>query len=327
MKRILVSVVVPTYRRHDLLDRCLGALVAQDFHPACYEIVVADDGDDPATRAQVERWAFDARGSPAIRYIAVSETQGPAGARNRGWRAAGGEVIAFTDDDTVPRSDWLTEGWKAMAGGATAAAGRVVVPLPAGMPTDHERDIARMAEAEFVTANCFVRRQALQAIGGFDERFTSAWREDSDLQFTLLKVQGEVVKAPKAVVRHPVRAAAGWTDNLRQHRKILFDALLFKKHPKLYRERIRRSPPWDYYGIVAALIVLAAAAVAGAGWIAAIAFAVWAFLSGRFVARRLAGTSRRPAHVAEMVVTSLAIPVVAVYWRLVGAFRFRVFFL
>jgi glycosyltransferase involved in cell wall biosynthesis len=327
MKAILVSVVVPTYKRPDFLDRCLGALVSQDFDPYCYEIVIADDGDDPATRAQVERWGFDTKGAPAIRYIAVSETQGPAGARNRGWRAARGEIIAFTDDDTVPRSDWLSEGWKAMRGGATAASGRVVVPLPGGTPTDYERDIARMADAEFVTANCFVRRQALQAIGGFDERFTSAWREDSDLQFTLLKVQGEVIKAPDAVVRHPVRPVDDWTYNLRQHRKVLFDALLFKKHPRLYRERIRRTPPWNYYGIVVSLIAMAAALVAGAFAVAWIAFAAWAILSGLFLAKRLDGTSRAPRHVAEMVVTSLAIPVVAVYWRLVGAFRFRVFFL
>lgn len=327
MSDIRLSVVVPTYKRPDFLERCLDALVAQDFDPERYEIVVADDGPDAATRAQVERWSLRTAGRPVIRYVPVTGTQGPAGARNRGWREAAGEVIAFTDDDTIPRSDWLSEGWKAMASGATAAAGKVIVPLPEGRPTDYERDIARMAEAEFVTANCFVRRQALQAIGGFDERFTAAWREDSDLQFTLLKVQGEVVRAPRAIVRHPVRPVDDWTYALRQHRKIAFDALLFKKHPKLYRERIRRAPPWNYYGMVLSLIVLVVAIAVRALPVAWAAFAVWAVLSGLFLSRRLDGTSTDPAHIAEMVVTTIAIPFVAVYWRLAGALRFRVLFL
>jgi hypothetical protein len=50
-------------------------------------------------------------------------------------------------------------------------------------------------------------------------------------------------------------------------------------------------------------------------------------LTGEFIARRLRGTSRRPAHVAEVVVTSALIPPLAVYWRLHGAFVHRVRFL
>ena len=45
---LLVSVVVPTYRRPQLLDRCLRALLAQNFPPHAYEIIVVDDGpEDP----------------------------------------------------------------------------------------------------------------------------------------------------------------------------------------------------------------------------------------------------------------------------------------
>src|SRR5436305_2845378 len=94
------SVVVPTYRRPDLLDRCLAALVAQDLGASAYEVIIADDAASEETRHQVEKWA--ARDLPALRYIAVRDAHGPAAARNAGWRAAHGEVIAFTDDDTVP---------------------------------------------------------------------------------------------------------------------------------------------------------------------------------------------------------------------------------
>jgi GT2 family glycosyltransferase len=213
-----------------------------------------------------------------------------------------------------------------MRSGAAAAAGRVHVPLPGGAPTDYERDMSRLATAQFVTASCFVRRDVLEAIGGFDERFTSAWREDSDLQFRLLGAQGGVVDASWAVVEHPVRPAK-WAASLSRHRKILFDALLFKKHPRLYRERIRSTAPWHYHAIVIALVAIAAGALLRSPALAWTGFGVWLALTAEFAFKRLHGTSHAPAHVADMIVTSIAIPPLAVFWRLVGAFRFRVFFL
>ena len=51
-----VSVVVPTFNRPDLLDRCLSALVAQSFDPDAYEIIIADDAASERTRHQVEDW-------------------------------------------------------------------------------------------------------------------------------------------------------------------------------------------------------------------------------------------------------------------------------
>jgi GT2 family glycosyltransferase len=52
-----------------------------------------------------------------------------------------------------------------------------------------------------------VRRSALIEVGGFDERFKRAWREDSDLQFALLD-KGRIARCEEAVVEHPVRAEA-----------------------------------------------------------------------------------------------------------------------
>ena len=197
------------------------------------------------------------------------------------------------------------------------------MPIPA-RPTDYERNESGLATAEFVTANCLVRRSALEAVGGFDERFRAAWREDSDLQFNLLERGLKVLKVPEAVVVHPIRPAR-WGVSLRQQRKCLYDALLFKRHPALYRRRIP-GPPWDYYGIVLAVLVAAGSLIAGAAWPALTAGLVWLVLTGRFLARRLRGTSRRPAHMAEMAVTSVVIPFLSVFWRLRGAVRFRVWF-
>lgn len=318
-----VSVVVPTYRRADLLDRCLEALAAQELDPAEFEVVVADDAASEATRRQVEQWS--GRTTVPLRYVAPTGTHGPAAARNAGWRAARGAIIAFTDDDCQPDPRWLTEGSAALADGAAAASGRVVVPLPQ-RPTDYERDAAGLEAAEFVTANCFVRRDVLEAVGGFDERYEAAWREDSDLHFALLARGACVVRAPRAVVVHPVRPAP-WGISLRQQRKSLFNALLFKKFPDLYRQRIRSSPPWDYYAIVAMLGAASIAGLAQRRDLAGAALGVWAILTARFCARRLRRNSWAPAHVAEMIVTSALIPPLSVYWRLYGARKFRVFFL
>ncbi len=320
-----VSVVVPTFKRPELLGRCLAALAGQDFDPAAYEVIVADDAASPPTREQVEAAAGRAR-SP-VRYVAVTGSRGPAGARNAGIRAARGEVVAFTDDDCVPEPGWLSAGVRAFdaSPGVAAVTGRVVVPLPA-RPTDYERDTAGLEHAEFVTANCFVRRDVLEQLGGFDERFTAAWREDSDLHFRLLRGGAALARAEGAVVVHPVRPAPRGI-SLRQQRKSLFDALLRKKHGDLYRRHIRPGPPWDYYAAVTSLAAAAALAATGRTGAALAAAVPWAVLTGRFLARRLAGTSRAPGHLAEMVVTTALIPPVAVFWRLYGAVKFRVPFL
>lgn len=285
----VVSVVVPTCGRPDLLRRCLAALEAQTVPPDRVEIIVVDD---------------------------TQSRHGPASARNRGWRRAMGDRVAFTDDDTVPDARWLERGLAAFRPGVDAVCGRVVMPIPA-TPTDYERNERGLERAEFVTANCLVRKEVLERIGGFDESFRLPWREDSDLQFRLLEAGCTIARADDAVVVHPVRPAP-WGVSLKQQKKVMFDALLFRKHPALYRSRIRRAPRWDYYLVVASLLL----SVASPWWLV-----VWAVLTARFCLHRLRGTSKSPAHIAEMVVTSILIPPLSVFWRLVGALRFRTAFI
>jgi glycosyltransferase involved in cell wall biosynthesis len=317
-----VSVVVPTYRRPDLLERCLTALARQRLSADQFEVVVADDAADEQTREQVEKLAG---GAMPLSYVPVTGNHGPAAARNAGWRAARGEIIAFTDDDCIPDSGWLAEGVKPFADPAViAVTGQTIVPLPAA-PTDYERNTANLEHCEFITANCFCRREALVALGGFDEQFTKAWREDSDLHFRLLDTGGVIRKATQAVVVHPARTAR-FGACLGEQRKVFFDALLFRKHPRHFRERIRPLWPWHYYVIVLSAIVAVSAAVGGQRWLAVALLLVWLAFTVRFVARRLERTSRSPGHIAEMSVTSLAIPFLSIFWRLYGAARFRVLF-
>ena len=322
---VLVSVVVPTCGRVDLLERCLGALDEQDIPSNMYEVVVVDDSTDGGVAAVVDRVASEEAGM-AVRCVRSGALTGPAHARNVGWHAANGGIIAFTDDDCVPSPRWLRGGIGAMvtSGGVDGAYGPIHVPL-SGEPTDYERDAAGLERAEFSTANCFYTRSALEEVGGFDERFTSAWREDSDLFYQLLERGRRLGFARDALVVHPVRPA-GWGVSLEQQRKSMFNALLYKKHSLLYRERVQSSPPWRYYATVGALGAALVAAALSRGWLALSMLGAWALLTASFCARRLRGTSRARGHVVEMIVTSVLIPPLAVYWRLRGAVRFRVLF-
>lgn len=328
-----ISVVIPTYRRDDLLQRCLEALAVQQFPAAQYEILVVDDGRSAPTRALVERMAKRLGRYPALRYVEPpGGVRGPAAARNAGWRAARGAIVAFTDDDTVATPQWLHEGAKEMEkpemegepGKIAAAWGPVSVPLPPE-PTDFARNSAGLEQAEFATANAFVRREALMDIDGFDERFKRAWREDADLYFTLLERGYRVVRAPGALMRRPVREAP-FGISLKQQRNMLFDALLFKKHPRLYRAKIASRPPLGYYLAVFALFAGCELLLLEQTGPALVAFLIWFGCTLCFTLQRLHGTSHAPRHVIEMLLTSAAIPLLAVVWRLAGAFRFRVVF-
>lgn len=314
-----VSVVVPTRCRPALLARCLDALLAQRGIAASdYEILVVDDGHDGATERLVQERA---RGPVRIHYLRTSEKRGPAAARNIGWRAATAAVIAFTDDDCIPDPQWLSSALAGFQAEVVGVWGRVVVPVPV-QPTDYEREVSRLEHAPGVTANCLYLRQALAQLGGFDERFTLAWREDTDLLFSVIKRCGRVAHVPRAVVVHPVRAVP-WGVSLGLQRKSMFNALLYKKHPRLYRERIQRGPPWRYYGNTLALMIM----LLSSGAAAVAALLVWIATFASFLSDRLKGTSREPAHVLEMLLTSVLIPPTAIFWRLYGAVKFRVPFI
>jgi GT2 family glycosyltransferase len=322
---LAVSVVVPTCGRLDLLDRCLDALTRQSLPGSRYEVIVVDDEPSQKTLHLVAGWrARTLERGPRLVYVSNPGPHGPAAARNRGWRLAQAPIIAFTDDDTVPAHTWLASGLAAFADGVDALCGRIEMPVPA-TPTDYQRDARLLETAEFVTANCFCRRAVLDQLDGFDERFTSPWREDSDLHFRLLEMHANIAHAPDALVVHPVRPAP-WGVSLLQIKKIAFDALLYKKHPELYRKKIQRSPRWDYYLIVGALLAALAGLAAGLGSFAALGAAAWLTLTVRLCVRRLTGTAKTASHVAEMIVTSALIPPLAVFWRIAGAIRYRVRF-
>lgn len=320
-----VSVVVPTCGRLDLLDRSLDALTRQDFAAGAYEIIVVDDEPNRNTLQLVAGWRTRTLGrGPRLVYVANDGVHGPAAARNRGWRIARAPIIAFTDDDMVPSPGWLTQGLAAFDDQTDVLCGRFDTPhRPA--PADYQHDGGAAEAAEFVTANCFCRRGVLDALDGFDERFRPGWREDMDLHFRLLKMQANIARSPHALVVHPERPAP-WGASLLELHKISFDALLYKKHPELYRQKIRRLPCWEDYAIVAALVTAVTGLTAGHEIVAVIGCGAWLVLTAMLCIRRLRGGPNSAAHIADMLVTSALIPPVAVFWRVLGAIKYRVRF-
>src|SRR5262245_61414849 len=102
-----VSVVVPTYRRAANLPRLVAALEAQTLPADRFEVVLVDNGSDDDTPAVLAELAASTRLHLVPLRIDVNE--GPARARNAGWRASSAPLVAFTDDDCVPRPDWLEQ--------------------------------------------------------------------------------------------------------------------------------------------------------------------------------------------------------------------------
>ncbi|WP_409266251.1 glycosyltransferase family 2 protein [Massilia sp. BHUDP2] len=224
----------------------------------------------------------------------------------------------------MPEPGWLAEGLAAFRDDADVVCGRIQTPVPA-RPTEYQRSAHGHEAADFTSASCFFRKTALERLDGFDERFSVPRGSDADMYFRLLEHGVTIVRAPRALVVHPVRPAP-WGASLLQIRHAVFDALLYKKHPALYRQKVEARPRWDHYAIVGVLLLALAGLLAGLPLLAGLAFAGWLLLTGRLCAHRLRGVAHTPAHVADIVITSALLPPLAVFWRLAGAVRYRVRF-
>ena len=239
---------------------------------------------------------------------------------------AKGKLIAFTDDDCLPDKKWLLDIYQNYQNESEIAfSGRVQVPLPE-FPTDFGLNMAKHAEASFITANCVCSKAALLKVGGFDERFRMAWREDSDLEFKLISENIPIKKLSNAVVIHPVKKAA-WGISIREQKKSMFNALLFKKFPFLYRQKIGDAPPYYYYVMILLFLGMIFSLFTSALLILIISLVAYTLLFLWFTFNRLKKTSRRIDHIAEILVTSIVIPFVSVYWQWYGFIKYKVLFI
>ena len=108
----LISVVVCTFNRADLLETSLEALDEQILESSEYEVIVVDNNSTDNTLNVVEELC---NRLTSLRYC-FEPNQGLSHARNRGWREAMGEYVAYIDDDCKVPGQWLTRGEKRPTG-------------------------------------------------------------------------------------------------------------------------------------------------------------------------------------------------------------------
>ncbi|MEU7029150.1 glycosyltransferase [Streptomyces sp. NPDC046275] len=318
------AVVVPTLGRPSL-QHCLTALArATEDVPPDRVIVVHDrpgrDGTVPALPLPA-----------ALRdrtTLVPGPARGPAAARNTGFRRAGDVPwIVFLDDDVVPSPHWGAELARDLTGRPdtdAAVAARIEVPLPADRrPTDAERNTAALATARWITADMAVRRTALERVGGFDERFRRAFREDADLALRLLD-QGWTLAQGRRRTAHPPRQGGRWL-SVRQQAGNGDDVLMRRLHGADWRERAG-APPGRlprHRAVTAAGLAALGCALTGRPRAAALCGALWAAGTAEFALARIRRGPRTRTEVLDMLLTSAAIPPAATWHWLRGLVAHR----
>ena len=192
---MLLSVVIPTFRRPDSLAACLECIERQTLPREKFEVIVTDDAGDAATRDLVKQkfpWVQWTRGPG----------RGPAANRNHGASLAKGEWLAFVDDDCLPATGWLNA-----IGSQTdvdVIEGKTV--CPDARDTPFQERVENLRGGCYWSCNLAVRRFVFERLGGFDEDFLDAGGEDMEFAWRIAKNNLHTRFVAAAQVAHPARA-------------------------------------------------------------------------------------------------------------------------
>lgn len=202
------SIVIPTYNRRPILEKCLLALSQQalrDTKVAGYEIVVVDDGSTDGTLDWLA--AHTAIFPKVVAY--AQDHQGPAAARNLGVAKAKGDTIIFIDSDLVVTSQFLQAHADALLAGQTQLGsdrlftyGAVINTCNFENPTAEPYKITDFSAAYFATGNVAIAKKWLEQAGLFDTVFQLYGWEDLELGVRLKQLGLKLVKCPAAVGYH-----------------------------------------------------------------------------------------------------------------------------
>ncbi|MEU6742864.1 glycosyltransferase family 2 protein [Streptosporangium sandarakinum] len=358
----MITVVVPTVGRPGLA----ATLAALDPGP---DVIVVDDRPehvpDPRTDladavmcelpglAEARSPGRDGEAGQTIRVVR-SGGRGRAAARNAGWRAADTPWVVFLDEDVIPAPGWvraLRADLADLPADVAGSQGRAEAPSEAGpetgraggvrrgvsgRPAGEGRDAGR-AVAGWTTADMAYRREVLERVGGFDERFSGAFRQDADLALRVTAAGHRLVRGER-VARHPSRHDGPWA-GVRSQRGNADDALMRRLHGPAWRTAVGGGPgglrrhalttglgalgllAGGLAGGVAARggpraagALRGAAALAGAGWLALTAESAWAHITPG---------PRTRQDIRRTLLTSMLVPPAACAHRLLGEWRAR----
>jgi GT2 family glycosyltransferase len=212
-----ISVVVPTYRRPELLAKCLASLAAQDLERSRFEVVVVDDGSGPETERVLEAAA---EGWPEMRWMALPSNRGPASARNRAIAEARGNYLLFVDDDIVAPPNLIRthlelheheDDQLGVVGLVQWHPDLLPTPFMRWLDTTdaqfsygtgmREGPIEQPWDA-FYTCNLSLARRVMLDVGGFDERFPYPAYEDAEVAARLAERGFHLEYRPGALAWH-----------------------------------------------------------------------------------------------------------------------------
>lgn len=224
MSEVSISVIVPTFERVGLLQRCLGGLLRQTLRGSRYEVIVVDNGSTDGTAVMVERLARARRSREpvSLRYV-LEPRRGVSYAKNAGLQAARGAIIAYLDDDAIPGPQWAetivrdferVDPFPHVVGGPAYPlfTGRRPAWYRDAYETATWGDEPRFLERHefFFGLNVAFRRDMLEAVGGFDPDLGMkgpylVFGEDEEVFERLWKAADERLAAyydPETSVRH-----------------------------------------------------------------------------------------------------------------------------
>jgi glycosyltransferase involved in cell wall biosynthesis len=202
-----VSVIVPVYNDPVRVAGCIEALLAQTYPSDRYEVLVVDNCSTDTTAEIVSRYP--------VRLLAEHQRQGSYAARNKALQEARGDIVAFTDSDCVPATNWIETGVARLQQQPRCGllAGKVSIFFrdPAHPTTielyermtafPQERYVAQ--EKYGATANVFTFMHVIQTVGTFDPNLKSSG--DREWGKRVAAAGFEISYADDVCVDHPAR--------------------------------------------------------------------------------------------------------------------------
>jgi glycosyltransferase involved in cell wall biosynthesis len=223
---MLLSVIIPTYKRREALGVCLKLLApeVQKLSPDVFEIVVTDDAlaDNPTDSLSQD--------FPGVIHNSGPQ-KGPAANRNSGAKAAHGEWLLFLDDDCLPQPAFLSSYIEAMQKNPDYQIfeGRTLTDRPQ-LRMDEEAPLNDNG-GYLWSCNFLIQRKLFFELGGFCELYPYACMEDVDFREQLKLHDLKFLFVPGATVVHPWRPIA--PDGKFLKMRLISHAIFLDRYPQL----------------------------------------------------------------------------------------------